>query len=81
VLSLQNPYDPTVGNQPNQGYVNSLSSQINQSGIPFNRSEQMSLKGDTYKPFTVGLEDIDEALMYYFPKCNSSVCYSKWSKN
>jgi len=38
----------------------------NQSGIPFNRSEKMSVKDDTYKQFVVGLQDIDEAIMYYF---------------
>ena len=37
-----------------------------QSGIEFNRSEQMSFKGDTVKPFVVGLQDIDEAIMFYF---------------
>jgi len=37
-----------------------------QSGVEFNRSEQMSFKGDTVKPFVVGLQDIDEAIMYYF---------------
>ena len=39
---------------------------INQSGVDFNRSEQMSFKDDTTKPFTVGLQDIDESIMYYF---------------
>ena len=38
----------------------------NQSGIEFNRSEKMSQKGDTYKEFTVGIQDIDEAILYYF---------------
>ena len=37
-----------------------------QAHIPFNRSEQMSNKGDTYKDFTVGIQDIDEAILYYF---------------
>jgi len=37
-----------------------------QSGIDFNRSKQMSFKGDTTKPFTIGFEDIDESIMYYF---------------
>ena len=37
-----------------------------QSGIEFNRSEQMSFKEDTVKPFVVGLQDIDEAIMFYF---------------
>ena len=39
---------------------------VNQSGVEFNRSEKMSRKGDNYKEFTVGIQDIDEALMYYF---------------
>jgi hypothetical protein len=37
-----------------------------QSGIEFNRSEKISLKGDDVKQFTVGLQDIDESIMYYF---------------
>ena len=40
--------------------------EANQSGVEFNRSEKMSRKGDSYKEFTVGIQDIDEALMYYF---------------
>ena len=31
-----------------------------------NRSLQDSFEGDTLKPFTVGIQDIDEAVMYYF---------------
>jgi len=31
-----------------------------------NRSLQDSWKGDTVKPFTVGIQDLDEAIMYYF---------------
>jgi hypothetical protein len=31
-----------------------------------NRSLQNSFEGDTVKPFTIGLQDIDEAIMYYF---------------
>ena len=37
-----------------------------QNGVGFNRSEQLSFKNDTTKPFTVGLQDIDEAILYYF---------------
>jgi|TARA_R110001592_G_scaffold194528_2_gene442108 hypothetical protein len=33
-----------------------------------NRSNQVSFKGDTVKPFTVGLYDIDETILYYFNK-------------
>lgn len=37
-----------------------------QSGVSFNRSNQMSFKGDTTKQFTIGLQDIDESIMFYF---------------
>ena len=37
-----------------------------QNGVGFNRSNQLSFKGDTSKPFTLGFEDIDEAIHYYF---------------
>ena len=62
----------TEGNIPysvEQGNPNPLPQddpRINQAGIPFNRSEKMSRKGDTYKEFSVGLEDIDTAIAYYF---------------
>jgi len=62
---LQTAHDPQVGN-PNTPDDYSIHPDVNQSGIPFNRSEKMSRKGDTYKEFTVGLEDIDSALIYYF---------------
>ena len=55
--SLGNPNIPSDFNQ---------FTPTNQSGIGFNRSEQMSFKGDTVKPFTVGLQDIDESIMFYF---------------
>jgi hypothetical protein len=31
-----------------------------------NRSLQNSFEGDTVKPFSVGIQDLDEAIMYYF---------------
>ena len=37
-----------------------------QNGVGPNRSEQLSFKEDSTKPFTVGFEDIDESIMYYF---------------
>jgi len=55
--SLGNPNIPSEFNQ---------FTDTKQSGIDFNRSEKMSFKGDTTKPFTVGLQDIDESIMYYF---------------
>ena len=55
--SLGNPNTPSEFNQ---------FTDKKQSGIDFNRSEQMSFKDDTTKQFTVGLQDIDESIMYYF---------------
>jgi hypothetical protein len=62
---LQTPSYVQAGN-PNGANKYSSDPNLNQSGIPFNRSEKMSRKGDTYKDFTVGLQDIDEAIFYYF---------------
>ena len=62
---LQTPYDVTAGN-PNDAGKYSTDPNVNQAGVPFNRSEKMSRKGDSYKDFTVGLQDIDEAIFYYF---------------
>ena len=62
---LQTPYDAKMGN-PNNASDNKQFPPDNEANIPFNRSNQMSFKNDTTKPFTVGLKDIDESIMYYF---------------
>lgn len=62
---LYTPTSVQYGN-PNNADGNNQFSPINQANLPFNRSEQMSFKNDTTKPFTVGLKDIDESIMYYF---------------
>ena len=36
-----------------------------QNGINFNRSEKLSFKDDTTKPFSLGIQDIDESIFYY----------------
>ena len=46
------PFDKNVGN-PNDAGVS-------------NRSNKISWRGDNTKPFTVGIQDIDESIMYYF---------------
>jgi len=46
------PYDASRGN-PN-------------STQDFNRGNKVSLKGDTVKPLSIGIKDIDESIMYYF---------------
>jgi hypothetical protein len=52
--SLIEPSDITQGN-PNNAIPN-----------PKNRALQTSWKDDTVKPYTVGIQDIDEAIFYYF---------------
>lgn len=52
--SLVTPYNPRQGNP------NNADPEITNRGL------QTSFKGDTVKPFTVGLQDIDEAIFYYF---------------
>jgi hypothetical protein len=52
--SLVEPYDSTQGN-PNNSVPN-----------PKNRALQTSWKGDNVKPYSVGIQDIDEAIFYYF---------------
>lgn len=51
--SLQQPYDQRYGN-PNDMQFD-----------PKNRGNQVSFRDDTVKPFTLGIQDIDEAVMYY----------------
>lgn len=60
LLSQQEPYIPPAGapgfsatGNPNLG---------NEKG----RGDQISFKGDTVKPFSIGIQDIDEAVFYYF---------------
>ncbi len=62
---LQQPYSAEEGN-PNKAKDQRQFPPINEANIPFNRSEKMSYKGDTDKPFSIGIKDIDESIMYYF---------------
>jgi hypothetical protein len=36
------------------------------SANSINRGDQVSFTGDTTKPFSIGIQDIDESIMYYF---------------
>ena len=68
--NLVNPYvnpenGETLGN-PNTPSEFQQFTKNDQSGIDFNRSEKNTFRGDSTKPFTLGLQDIDEAIMYYF---------------
>jgi len=51
--SLPNPYEPLGRGNPN------VSSDLN-------RGKKTSMKGDNVKPFSIGIKDIDESIMYYF---------------
>jgi hypothetical protein len=62
---LQTPYSAQAGN-PNDANEKNQFPPVNQANLPFNRSEQMSFKGDNVKPFSIGIQDIDESIMYYF---------------
>ncbi len=58
---LQEPFDVSRGN-PNA----KINPNESQTGIDFNRSEKVSFKDDSVKPFSVGIQDLDEAVFYYF---------------
>jgi hypothetical protein len=50
------PYDKAGLGNPNDATLDSST----------NRALQFSFKGDTVKPFSIGIQDIDEAITYYF---------------
>ena len=60
-IDQQSPSDARYGN-PNP----TTPSNENTTGIDFNRSEKMSWTGDTTKPFSIGIKDLDEAVFFYF---------------
>ena len=55
------PYDPTTGN-PNSVY----SETVNPGEPEFNRANEISLNNDADRNVSVGIKDIDEAILYYF---------------
>jgi hypothetical protein len=68
--NLVNPYvnpdtGETLGNPNTQTNFQQFTP-TEQNGIDFNRSEKLSSKKDTTKPFSIGIQDIDEAIFYYF---------------
>ena len=64
-VDLQTAYSSEYGN-PNDAFEGAQFSPENQANLPFNRNTQMSFKDDNTKPFSVGIKDIDESIMYYF---------------
>ena len=60
-ISQQKPFDvvrgnPNIPTNPNKS----------QTGIDFNRSSKLSVKNDASKEFSIGLQDLDESIFYYF---------------
>jgi len=60
-ISQQTAFDKERGN-PNVPFNPNKS----QTGIEFNRSTKISAKGDVSKEFSIGIQDLDEAVFYYF---------------
>ena len=60
-IQQQRAYDTKMGN-PNTP----LNSNEDQTGIEFNRSTKLSFRDDDVKPLSIGIQDLDEALFYYF---------------
>ena len=60
-ISQQTPFDKERGNPNTISNPNEK-----QTGIDFNRSTKISSKGDTSKEFSIGIQDLDEAVFYYF---------------
>tara|TARA_Y100001972_G_scaffold72573_2_gene88107 strand:- start:2905 stop:3837 length:933 start_codon:yes stop_codon:yes gene_type:complete len=56
------PYDTGRGNPNNT----SSDPRKNNQSINPDRAHQISQKGDTWKPLTVGIKDIDETIKFYF---------------
>jgi hypothetical protein len=59
--NLQKATDVARGN-PNA----KLNPNENETGIDFNRSTKLSFRDDTTKPLSIGIQDLDEAVFYYF---------------
>jgi hypothetical protein len=61
-----NPETGETRGNPNTPQDYNQFSKESQTGIDFNRSEEMSFKNDTTKPFNINIQDVDEAILYYF---------------
>ena len=63
---LQKPYGKITEGNPNKANVKSQTIPTNEANLDFNRSDNMSFKGDKEKILSIGIKDLDEAIMYYF---------------
>jgi len=67
LADLGNPNQPANANQQ-------------ETGIDFNRSTKLSLRGDSTKSFKMGVQDIDEAVFYYFNEVIQPFVYQNGGK-
>jgi hypothetical protein len=64
---LVNPYiNPETGEGVDPSIDFRQFTPKSQKGVDHNRAEKLSHTEDTYKPFSVNLQDVDEAILYYF---------------
>ena len=64
--SLQQPYTDGEGRFIGQNPNFSSNPNEFESGVNFNRAEKVSQKNDIQKVQTITIQDVDEAIMYYF---------------
>ena len=70
------PYDMVELGNPNAAPNNNEQA----TGIQHNRSQQISVRGDATKPFKIGLQDVDEAVFYYFNEIIQPFVYQNGGK-
>ena len=61
-----NPENGETAGNPNIPSEFNQFTPTNQSGVDFNRSEKLSFTDDTAKPLSIGVQDMDESIFYYF---------------
>ena len=63
---LQEPYKDGEGRFIGQNPNTTVNPNQSQTGISFNRGEKVSFRDDNSKIQTITMQDVDEAIMYYF---------------
>jgi len=66
--------DQGIQTNPNKANM-PVNPNYDETGIPINRSAQMSFKDDNTKQYSVGIKDIDEAIFFYFENKISPFVY------
>lgn len=65
--SLQTPSSPALGNPNDAAIIQpQFTDQNNPATAKEFRAQQISVKGDPVKSYNIGIQDIDESIVYYF---------------